>query len=369
MEFKINQSEIERCLQRVQGFVNLKGANPVLSNVKISTKGKSGIKAFATDYDIGLSGTYEATVVKEGEVTLHAKRLFEIVRQLPNEEVIFRFSGTGRCEVECGKSNFKLVTTDVSEFPEEPTFPKEQTVKVDLQMLKDMMDKTLYAASQNESRMALNGIYCQLFPSSIKVVATDGHRLSFVTRAVSLGIKEKISMILPRKGVVELKKLFDEMEDEASLTIARVDNRIFFKIDKLEFFTREVEGTYPNYEQVIPQKNTKKATINVENVKKSIKRVSTVSADKSYLIHFHFKKGKLEISSEVSEVGEAHEEVDVEFSAEPLKLGLNSQYILETLSHITSESAELKLEGSEDAALIKPTDDDDYVSIIMPMRI
>lgn len=368
MEFKISQKEIELAMQRAQGFVSLKGATPVISNVKISVKGKK-MAIFATDFDLGLSGAYEADVIKEGEVTLHGRRLYDIVRQLPNEDVTFRYSGTGRCEIECGKSNFKLATMDVTEFPEEPKFPKGELVKVDLQMFRDMMEKTIYAASQNESRMALNGLYCQLFPNSIKVVATDGHRLAIITRAVDLGIKEKVSMILPRKGVIELKKLLDEAEDGGELSLARAENRIFFKVGSLVFFTREVEGAYPNYEQVIPHKNNKTAIVAVDEVKKAIKRVSTVAAEKSYLIHFFFKKNKLEITSEVSEVGEAHEEIEIEYSEDPIKIGLNSVYILETFSHVSSDKAEIKLDGQEDAALVKPTDDEDYLSIIMPMRI
>ena len=322
MEFRINQKEIERCLQRAQGFINLKGANPVLSNIKISAS-KGGIQAFATDYDVGLCGNYVADVSEEGMVTIHGKRLYDIVRQLPEGEVHFRFSGANMCEVSSGKSNLKLTTIDESEVPDEPTMP-DGMIELDLHMIKDMIEKTVYAASQNESRMALNGIYCQMFPQAVKVVATDGHRLAFVNRNIELDIKEQTSVIIPRKAVQELKKLLDEAADDAKLGLARADNRVYLSVGSLLFFSREVEGAYPNYEQVIPHRNSKKATISVDILKSAIRRVSTVAAEKSNLIHFNFKENKLEISSEVSEVGEARDELDIEFDSEPLRVGINS---------------------------------------------
>ncbi len=368
MEFKINQKEILLCFQRVQGFINLKGANPVLSNVRIEAKG-SGIEVFATDYDVGLSGSYEATVVEEGVVALHGKMLFDIVRQLPEDEIMFRYSGTGRCEVACGKSNFKLATIDSEEYPENPGYPDEKLITVDKSIFKNMLDKTIYAASQNESRMALNGIYCQFYPNAFKVVATDGHRLAYVSRSVDFPVTETVSVIIPRRAVIELKKLIDEDGDGETLGIVRADNRIFVKIGSLLFFSREVEGSYPNYDQVIPYKNSKEAVIDVESVKMALRRVSTVAAEKSKLISFNFKPDKLEISSESSEIGEAFEEVEIEYSGDVTKIGLNSQYTLETLSHINSGKAVLKFEGQEDALMVKPSDDDDCVSVIMPMRI
>lgn len=366
MEFKISQPELELCFQRVQGFINLKGVNPVLSHVLIKTT-KSGIDVFATDYDIGLKGSYVAGVGEEGTVTLHGRMMYDIVRQLPDEEVLFRYSGSGRCEVACGKSNFKLSTIDPEEFPQEPEFPMDKLVNIDTEMFKDMLKKTSYAISQNESRMTLNGIFFDVYPNKLKMVATDGHRLSFVSRSVDLPIKEQMPVIIPRKAVLEIMKLLEE--EDGSLQMVRAENRIFFKKGTLLFFTREVEGSFPNYEQVVPYKNTKTAIIDVEKIKQSLKRVSTVAVEKSHLVNLHFKKNRLEISSEVSEIGEAHEEIDIEFSDEPLKIGLNSQYTLEALSHIQSEKAVFKLERPLDAVMIKPTDDDDYISIVMPMRI
>lgn len=366
MEFKIAQPEMEKCLQRIQGFINLKGANPVLSNVLIQTTGE-GIEVFATDYDIGLKGFYISSISEPGTVTLHGRRIYDIVRQLPDDEITFRHSGTGRCEVSCGKSNFKLAVIDPDEFPEMPKAPVDQLLNLDNEMFKDMLKKTSYAISQNESRMTLNGIFCEIVPDMIKVVATDGHRLAFVSRSVEFPVKEPLSVIISRKSVMEITKLLDETDEK--LQFVRTDNRIFFKLGTLLFFSREVEGSFPNYEQVIPKKQSKTAVVDVERTKQAIKRVATVAAEKSHLLNFQFKKGRLELSSEVSEIGEAHDEMEVEYSGEPFKIGLNSSYILETLNHIQSEKAVFNMEQPLDAVMIKPTDDDDFLSIIMPMRI
>jgi DNA polymerase-3 subunit beta len=366
MEFKISQPELEKCLQRVQGFINLKGANPVLSNVLIQTTGE-GVEVFATDYDIGLKGFYMSSISEPGKVTLHGRRIYDIVRQLPDEEIKFRYSGSGRCEVVCGKSNFKLATIDPDEFPEMPKTPVDQLLNIDNEMFKDMLKKTSYAISQNESRMTLNGILCEIHADSIKVVATDGHRLAYVCRKVEFPVKEPISVIISRKAVMEITKLLEESDE--TLQFIRASNRLFCKLGTLLFFSREVEGSYPNYEQVIPKKHTKTATLEVERAKQAIKLVATVAAEKSHLLNFNFKKGRLEISSEVSEIGEAHDEMDVEYSGEPFKIGLNSSYILETLNHIQSEKAVFNMGQPLDALMVKPTDDDDFLSVIMPMRI
>lgn len=366
MEFTISQPEFEKCLGRVQGFINLKGATPVLSNVLIQTT-KEGIEVFATDYDIGLNGFYVASIAEQGKVTLHGRRIYDIVRQLPDEEVRVRYTGTGRCEVSCGKSSFKLATIDPDEYPEQPKIPVDQLLNIDNEMFKDMLKKTSYAISQNESRMTLNGIFCEILPDSIKVVATDGHRLAFVKRTVEFPVKEPLAVIISRKAVTEITKLLDETDEP--LQLVRANNRIYCKLGTLLFFSREVEGSFPNYDQVIPKKQSKRATVNVERAKQAIKLVATVAAEKSHLLNFHFKDGRLEMFSEVAEIGEAHDEMEAEYSGEPFKIGLNSAYILETLNHIQSEKAVFHMEQPLDAVLIKPTDDDDFMSIIMPMRI
>ncbi len=366
MEFKISQAEIETCLRRSQGFINIKGANPILSHIKIKTT-KEGIEAFATDYDLGLKGSYVASVADQGTVTLHGRMLYDIVRQLPDEEIIFHYTGSGRCDISCGKSSFKLAAIDPDEFPEEPDYPADQLINLDTEMFKDMLKKTSYAISQNESRMTLNGILMQMYPNALKVVATDGHRLSYVNRNVDLPLKKPLSVIISRKAVMEVSKLLDEAE--GPLQVVRFENRVFFKMGTMLFFSREIDGSYPNYDQVIPRKNTKIVVMDVENAKLAIKLVATVADEKSRMINFHFKKDKLEISCDVSEVGEAHEEIDIEYSGEPFKVGLNSNYALDALNHIQSEKVIFKMEAPLDAVLIQPTDDDDYVSIIMPMRI
>jgi DNA polymerase-3 subunit beta len=364
MEFKIKQSELEKCVQRAQGFLSLK--NQVLSHILFKTI-KEGIDVFATDYDIGLKSSYIAAVNEPGVVALQGKRLFEIVKQLPDEDVHFRHSGSARCEITCGKSSFKLATFDAETFPEEPKVPMEKLIPLDAEMFKDMLKKCAYAVSQNESRMTLNGIFFEMFPNAIKVVATDGHRLAFVGRSVEMPVKETSSMIISRKAVVEITKLLEE--EEGSLQVCRSENRVFFKKGNLLFFTREVDGAFPNYEQVIPKKNSKVAAVNVEKAKVAIRRVATVADEKSKLVNFHFKKNKLEISCDVSDVGEAHEEMEVEYNSEPLKIGLNSGYVLDMLNHVATENVIFKMEQPLDAVLAMPTNDDDYKSIIMPMRI
>lgn len=364
MEFKIKQSELVKCVQRAQGYLSLK--NQVLSHILFKTT-REGIEAFATDYDIGLKSSYIAAVTEPGSVALQGKRLYEIVRQLPDEDVHFRQSGSARCEVTCGKSSFKLATFEADAFPEEPKFPMEKLLPLDAEMFKDMLKKCSYAASQNESRMTLNGVYFEMFPNAVKVVATDGHRLAFVSRSAETPVKEPVSVIISRKAVVEILKLLEEQD--GALQAVRAENRVFFKRGNTVFFTREVDGAFPNYEQVIPKKNSKVAAINVERAKLSIRRVATVADEKSRLVHFHFKKNKLEISCEVSDVGEAHEEMEIEYNGEPLKIGLNSAYVLDMLGHMATENVIFRMEQPLDAVLAAPTNDENYKSIIMPMRI
>jgi len=380
MEFTISREEFLKGLQRVQGIVSTKGPMPILANVLIETgsaandenlaeggAGADTINIFATNLDIGLRGTYKADVAAPGRVTVQAKKLHDIVRELPDDEIRVKVDDDGRCRVMCGRSKFNLATIDAEEFPSFPRHDRSKMTGLDCEMLGDMIRKTSYAISQDETRMTLNGAYFEIEPTRVRMVATDGHRLGYVEREGAFGVTEKTKFIIARKAVTELAKIIGE--SDGTLHFCQHDNHAVFVIDSTLLGIRLIEGAYPNYEQVIPKSHEHKAVINADEFLHSLRRVATLADEKSHMIRLQFSEGKVELISEGGDIGEAKDELPIEYEGGELTVGLNAYYLVDVLGIINQENVILKMQDQLSPVKAESPGDAGLLCIVMPMRL
>ena len=283
MKLKIKKDEILKGLQRIQGVVDKKNTMPILSNMLLVADGK-GIEIIATDLEIGLRGRYAADVEKPGAVTVSAKKMFEIVRELPEEDVQIRVEEGNWVKIVSGHSQFKLVGLPKEEYPSMPDVAEEGMITMDGVTLRDMIKKTLYAAGENDARYVLNGLYVHLSPAkgglNIRMVGTDGHRLSMIDRIVEAKHKEE-SVIVPKKAMIELRRLLEEDSSQEGFQIGFSKNHALFKRDGLVMVSKLIDGNYPNYQQVLPTQHTKKVAVSKDIFTHAVKRVSILSKEKT----------------------------------------------------------------------------------------
>ncbi|MBF0292618.1 MAG: DNA polymerase III subunit beta [Nitrospinae bacterium] len=366
MELMIGRDEFLKGLSRAQGFVSPRGPMPILANILMETS-ESGVTLFASNLDIGFRGSCAAQVKKPGKITVQAKKLHDIVKELPSEDILVKSDEDDRLRIICGKSKFNLATIDPEEYPAFPVFEESGVIGLDSQMVKEMISKTSYSISQDETRMTLHGAYLEIAPSRARMVATDGHRLAFVEREGAFNVKETVKAIIARKAIAELTKLLGEGDDP--LMFAQQDNHVMFRKGLQSMVVRLIEGAFPNYEQVIPKANSREAVISSDAFLKSLKRVAILADEKSHMVRLIFTKGKLELASEGGELGEGRDEMEVEYAGDNLELGMNAHYIIDLLNAMGSEQVTLKMQDQLSPVLALSPSDKGLLAIIMPMRL
>lgn len=366
MELMIGRDEFLKVLSRAQGFVSPRGPMPILANILMETS-ESGVTLFATNLDIGFRGSCAARVEKPGKVTVQAKKLHDIVKELPSEDILVKSDEDERLRIICGKSKFNLATIDPGEYPALPAFDESGMIGLDTEMVREMIAKTSYSISQDETRMTLHGAYLEIAPSKARMVATDGHRLAFVEREGAFNVKETVKAIIARKAVGELTKLLGEGDEP--LMFAQQDNHVMFRKGLQSMVVRLIEGAFPNYEQVIPKANSREAVISSDGFLRSLKRVAILADEKSHMVRLTFSKGKLELSSEGGELGEGRDEMEVDYAGDTLELGMNAHYIIDLLNAMGSEQVKLKMQDQLSPVLAVSPSDKGLLAIIMPMRL
>lgn len=371
MKLSIKKEEILRGLQRIQGVVDKKNTMPILSNMLLSADPK-GVEIVATDLEIGLRGRYAAQVEKPGAVTVSAKKMYEIVRELPQEDVQIRAEENHAVKIVSGQSQFRLVGLPKEEYPSMPDVAEEGMIAIAGETLRDMIRKTIYAAGENDARYVLNGLYLHMTPEAaglkIRMVGTDGHRLSLIDRTVEAKHKEE-SVIIPKKAMLELRRLLEEDASESGFQIGLSKNHALFKRDGLVMVSKLIDGNYPNYQQVIPTKNTKQVSVSRDLLTHAVKRVSILSKEKTNAVKVQLEKGTLVLSTNNPEVGEASEEVAVEYQGEGLTIGFNSRYLLDVLMAMDTPLITLELNDPLSPCLVKEAGGDAYRCVVMPMRV
>jgi len=372
MKLKIKKEEILKGLQRIQGIVEKKNTMPILSNMLL-TADENGLEIIATDLEIGLRGRYTAEVDKGGAVTVSAKKMYEIVRELPAEDIQISVEGnTNWVKIASGHSQFKLVGLPKDDYPALPDVEEEGMIVIEGDTLRDMIKKTLYAVGENDARYVLNGLYVHMTQTkgglSIRMVGTDGHRLSMVDRVVDAKHKEE-SIIIPKKTMMELRRLLEEDSSDVELRLGFSKNHALFKRDGLVMVSKLIDGNYPNYLQVVPTKSTKKVIVPKEELARAVKRVSILSKEKTNAVKVQLEKGLLVLSTNNPDVGEANEELTVDYKNEGIVIGFNSRYLIDALSAIDRETISLEFNDALSPCLIMEEGDEHYKCVVMPMRV
>ncbi len=370
MEIKIQKPEFLKALSWTQSIVERRSTMPILANALIDAKAKT-LRVTATDLEVGVTAEYPAEVIKPGRIAVQAKGLFDIVKELPQELVHIKIVSNNWVEITCGKTKFKIAGTAADEFPELPRLESAASYSMEIDAVVDMVNKTSFAISTDETRYNLNGVFLQASAkdgkNNLRMVATDGHRLSYEEKAVKGKWKIGDGVIIPRKGISEIKKLLEGNEGEFTLEVDQKNVRI--TKDNVTLVVRLVDGQFPPYEQVIPKDNTRVLSINKDILIKALRRVSLLSSERSKGVKFQISPGNLVISSSNPDFGEAREELTVVYKGETFDVGFNARYFLDVLNVIEDEQVVLELKNDVNPCVIRSEFDKGLLSVIMPMRL
>ena len=368
MDFVVKKSDLLRELQYVQGVVEKKTTVPILSNILLETTGNA-LRIVGTDLDVTIRSTCPAQVKVSGAVTVSARKLFDMVRLLPDADVHFKAEGRDRVQVTCERSRFKVAGLGKENFPDVPIFEGE-TTRLDAVDLRYMISRCVFAITQEESRFALNGALMILRPGQLTLVTTDGHRLALVSRQCEIaGLEGEMRNLVPRKTLVELSKLTGSTD--VKVDFARTENHFFFKVGERVLVSRMLSGQFPNYEMVIPKENTKEALLKTLDFADALRRVAVMADDQSKAIRFDLKEGQLEVSSNSADYGEAKESLPAQYDGESLTICFNAHYLLEFLGGLESEEVVMSLKDGETQGLFRPRVEENYSHcyVVMPMKL
>lgn len=375
MELKIGAQELARALGRSQGIVEKKSTMPILSHVLLEAKKGNVLHVSATDLDLSVSSEHPCEVTKEGALAVPAKHLFEIVRSLPEQEVTLKKAGNNYLEVRSGPSEFRIVGLPAEDFPALPKFEKVPFVEVVPGELLEQIDRTSFAASTDETRYNLNGVYFEPKGPVLCMVATDGHRLALSEKPLAGDYALKRGVILPRKGLHELKKLLGESVDAAAekpeTKLGFAENSAIYRRPGVVLAMRLIEGMFPDYKQVIPKQGEKIVKVGRQRLLETLRRVSILASDKSHAVKLELAPGLLKVLSQNPDLGDAKEEVPVEYAGEPLKIGFNARYITDVASVLKSDDVQLELADDLSPGVLRGAGPEDagYTAVVMPMRI
>jgi len=360
MKFTITREQLQEGLSAVAAAIPAKTTLPVLANVLVEVT-KQGLRLSGTDLDIAVTTVVPADVDADGAVTLPAKKLVDIARELPSGPVRFTAAGESRVAIECGRAKFKLLGLPREEFP---SFP---AVKFDGAWKAPAGGHVAFASSTEESRPILNGVLWELRPDHMRMVATNGHRLAKMDVPAKGG--STADLIVPPKALEQIRRLFPA---EEAIEIARSDNHIGFRAGGTLVFSRLIEGPYPNYEQVIPRENDKVATVDKAGMSAALRRMSVVASDQTHRIRLAFSGGAVKFSVQTPDLGEAQDELAVTYEGEPLEIGFNAMYLLEILKYMPTDEVRVTFKAPERAATVEPVGWDDpasYMALVMPLRL
>jgi DNA polymerase III subunit beta len=367
MDFRIGKNGLLRGLYLTHGIADRKNTIPILANVLVRTSGKDQVVFAATDLKVAMLVHGPAKISEEGGITVGARQLYEIVKGLGGEEVRLQRTEQNWLHIESGRTQFKVVGMSDRDFPKLPSLEEISCSKVDAPMLGQMIGKTILSVSQDETRPHLASVLFESDGEIATMVSTDGHRLSKMSCGMPGGPKLASGGLLPRKGLSEIRRALEGKEGPCEIG---VDQGYFvMKADDMVLSVKLGEGQFPPYDQVIPKDNDKKVVVERERFLEALRRVSIIASDKTWGIRFSLEKGKLSIEADNPDLGNAKEEVDVDYKGGSLQIGFNARYFIDLLGEMSGKEVSIELGGDLDPALVKPCDGTDYLGVIMPMRL
>ena len=366
MHIKVSRDDLFTSVGPIQTVVETKRSLPILSHLLIESL-RSHLSVFGTDLDIGVRKRLPGQILREGSIALSARKLYEIIRELPSATVELTVDGDLTATIACGSSEFKMKGLPRDDFPSMRE-PENRGFVFDRRQFRDMIRRTLFAVSSDQTRYTLNGILFRATPKDVRMVATDGHRLAITALETDVAKGSgSIDAIIPRKAAAEMLKLLREEPGEVEIETA--ENHLLLSTDQTLIDARLIEGQFPNYEQVIPTAATKQVTLNREAFVAGLRRTSTIIGERTIPTTMELKHGKLLLSCVNLDLGEARERIEVEYQHEDMVVGFNARYILDFLSVAEGEQVTIQLQDALSPALFRAKDDKRYSCVIMPMRL
>jgi DNA polymerase-3 subunit beta len=371
MELVVGKTQLLRELQLFQGIVERKNTIPILANVLMEAKGNE-VRMLATDLEVALRSRCDAAVAKGGSLTLPAKKLYEIIKALPETDIRIQEDKNG-VKVAADKFDSRMQTLPREDFPSLPEATGTASATLPREALREMVAKTQFAITGEDTRYFLNGALFIQRPDSMSLVSTDGHRLALITvprdKSQARGKSDEERVILPRKTLLELARLLSE--DDGDIQYERGENHLFFDVGGRLLISRMIDGQFPAFERVIPKGNDKRVEFDRDRLTSAVKRVALLSNERSRAVKFQIDKGKVEIASSSPEFGEAKEVVMVDYTGAPVTICFNAQYVLDFLNVVETDSIGLEFKDEMSQAVMKPIGAEgyDYTYVIMPMRV
>jgi DNA polymerase-3 subunit beta len=375
MELTVGKADLQKELQLCQGVVEKRSTIPILSNVLLRAS-DGRLQIAATDLDVTILSSCAARITTSGGVTIEAKRLFDIVRSLPDDDVHFTLQDNNSVLVESGTAKFRLLGLPAEDYPTLPTVNVTDAFTVPLDELKTMVGKVKFAITHEETRFQLNGALLKVQPNKMEMVATDGHRMALINFPSGITGKGKksadLTILVPRKALGEIERL--EGGEEGNVRFGVSENQLFFEAGDRRLMARMIDVNFPNYMEVISRDNDRRVMVDRERLLSTIKRISIVANERTRAVRFDFAPGKLTVSSTNPELGDARETVPIDYAGQPFFVGLNAAYVMDFLSATDTPSVSLDLKDENSQCIGRPAtaSEDlpyDYLYVVMPMRL
>lgn len=365
IDFRVNSEMLAGALALASGVADRKSQVPILANVVLRTDGPQALFIGATDLTVSFAATLSAEIRHNGGVTVGARQLFEIVRALPATELDVRTAEAHLLEIRSGRSYFKLLGLSDQSAPKLPDHREVAFSAVDGAAFRDMIGKTLFSVSTDETRYHLSGVLFESDGTRLRMVSTDGHRLSMAERTMACP-KLAQSHIVPRKGLIEINRALETLEGQSELGFAQ--GHLFVRIGAVCLAAKVIDAQFPPYEQVVPKENARWLDLDRVALLDALNRIKLLSSEKTRGIRLRLEPHLLELSSDNPDLGLAKEELEVAYDGAPMQIGFNARYLIDVLTHIDDKVVELGLNGELDPCVLRPKDRTDYLSVVMPVR-
>lgn len=362
MKIKIPKKTLLDIAQTVQSVVSSKNTLPILSNILLEVH-KDKLQLITTDLDIAMVYTTKIEAIQEGATTVLAKRFTDIIKELPEGDVVISAKKNNTVSIDCQNAHFKLNSLPKEEFPKLPSYKNQDFITIDQQVLKEMLNMTSFAISRDETRYILNGILFEIKEQKMSLVATDGRRLAYVERRVEAKTQKRKKMIVPAKTINELNKTLKE----GTLKLYLGENQATFDLGEIIIISRLIEGEFPRYDQVIPKEQKEKLFIATNKFLAATRRANLLTNQDSQAIKLDVFKDKMVISKNTPDIGETREEVEVEYKGDDLSIGFNPVYLIDVLKNVNEDRIGFEITAPDKPGVIRIKDS--FVYVVLPMQL
>ncbi len=363
MKIDVSKNVLLKGITAVQNAISMRSALPILSNILLETL-KDSLSIVGTDLDIGIIVTIPVNITTPGSITVPAKRFMDIIKELPEAGVSISVKKNNMAHITCENVQFKIMGIPKDEFPKLPELKDKDMIKISQALFKSMLNMTSFAMSRDETRYMLNSVYMVIQKNLLNMVATDGRRLALIEREISLEKNIEKKLIVPAKTIQELIR---NLKEDGDLQISFGENQVMFNLGDTVIISRLIEGEFPNYEQVIPKEVKDKVIVDREKLLLATKRISLLATQDSQAIKIDIEKDKMVISKHSPDIGEATEEIAVNYDGSPLSIGFNPNYIMDVLKNLNAQAIEFELQDPEKPGVIRTKEK--YVYVVLPMQL